>query len=239
MGRLWKAKSWQEQRVGKHRARLTAITLQTGHTAAGTATHQQLHTQQMLQWNSKTRQQNAVHLGWGEGNVGSGRKLGFSQGKSEGREKIPSTKGMNRYWEGSGRKILLDLQPTNILCSKTCLVDLILREEEWDEPTNSNCAQRRGRWTSCPGWARSMISHPKWAAMGGWTNPNSHLTPPGGTSCTQGKKKTLLDFCSSHGILLCQKENKSMCWDGQMQQNRGTAQDSPSEMLGMLVFISH
>lgn len=28
-----------------------------------------------------------------------------------------------------------------------------------------------------------------------------------------------------------------MCWDGEMQQNRGTAQDSPSEMLEMLVFI--
>lgn len=26
----------------------------------------------------------------------------------------------------------------------------------------------RGRWTSCPGWAKSMIFHTKWAAMGRW-----------------------------------------------------------------------
>lgn len=98
-------------------------------------------------------------------------------------------------------------------------------------------ARGRGGWTSCPGWARSMIFHPKWAATG--TKSHSHLTPPGGTSCTEGKKKMLLDFCSSHGILFCQKKPKwkhVLGWSNAAGERYSTRS---SETLEMLVFIPH
>lgn len=104
--------------------------------AADVAVHQHLHRKHMFKCYLEKRQQNIICTATGclgvdaqGGNWDSRRE---NPGDLSGAErwKTPSAQGrdcMDGYQEGPGRKIFLGLQPTNVLPSQTCFVNLILR----------------------------------------------------------------------------------------------------------------
>ena len=149
--------------------------------AADVAVPQHLHTKHMFQCYLKKRQQNIICRPTGCLRGGcSGRKLGFSQGKSRGSlrsrevEDIQCTgQGLHGWIPGGTREEDIPW-PSTYQCPP--LPNLLHGSDSQARRVGMSwwiviVLRRRERWNLCPGQAGPVIFHLKWAAMEGGQSP--------------------------------------------------------------------